>query len=336
MLAQRIIGDIIRGFLPSTKTITSGSHKPPDPIRSSLETCFTSSEGRGVATASPFWEDCDTGHTSVYYVNGKQRGYVSIGNATDVSLAGSLLLKDLQLSSSGDYRVIVLHPNNTQAAAAWSRRVCVLDSVPKPDLSYLCDFSASSVTLNCHVAKARGVEFSWVVDGKFSTAKTQTLSVSLAKVKVGMSFVCSVANIVSRESSGTVRPLCQRSPPTPSGPYCFSLKTVQAVFAGGVGLLVLLLSIIVILCCRRMRDLRKAQEENYEVMLSPKEPQLQNSEHCYLTVPQPEDPTPNRLPPCPGEGQRASPVPKPRTKSPRTRQRPKLTSQCHPLSAPAL
>ncbi|XP_011605785.2 uncharacterized protein [Takifugu rubripes] len=266
----------------------------------------------------------------------RQRGYVSIGNATDVSLAGSLLLKDLQLSSSGDYRVIVLHPNNTQAAAAWSRRVCVLDSVPKPDLSYLCDFSASSVTLNCHVAKARGVEFSWVVDGKFSTAKTQTLSVSLAKVKVGMSFVCSVANIVSRESSGTVRPLCQRSPPTPSGPYCFSLKTVQAVFAGGVGLLVLLLSIIVILCCRRqrrgprgprgegnggeirMRDLRKAQEENYEVMLSPKEPQLQNSEHCYLTVPQPEDPTPNRLPPCPGEGQRASPVPKPRTKSPRT------------------
>lgn len=263
----------------------------------------------------------------------RQRGYVSVGNATDVSLAGSLWLKDLQLSSSGDYRVIVLHPNNTQAAAAWSRRVCVLDSVPKPDLSYLCDFSASSVTLNCHVAKAQGVEFSWVVDGKFSTAKTQTLSVSLAKGKVGMSFVCSAANIVSRESSGTVRPLCQRPLPTPSGPYCFSMKTVQAVFAGGVGLLVLLLTIIVILCCRRqrrgprgegnggeirMRDLRKAQEENYEVMLSPKEPQLQNSEHCYLTVPQPEDPTPNRLPPCPGEGQRVSPVPKPRTKSPQT------------------
>lgn len=262
--------------------------------------------------------------TIVFY---RQQGYVSIGNATDVSLAGSLLLKDLQLSSSGDYRVIVLNPNNTQAVA-WSRRVCVLDSVPKPDLSYLCDFSASSVALNCHVAKAQGVEFSWVVDGKFLTAKTQTLSVSLAKVEVGMSVVCSVANIVSRESSGTVRPLCQRSLPTPSGPYCFSLKTVQAVFAGGVGLLALLLGIIMILCCRRqrrgegyggesrMQDLRNMHEMDDKVMLSPKEPQLQNSEHSYLTVPQPEDPTPNRL--CPEEGQRASPVPKPRTKSPQT------------------
>lgn len=259
----------------------------------------------------------------------RQRGYVSVGNATDVSLVGSLLLKDLQLSSSGDYRVIVLHPNSTRSAAVWSRRVCVLDRVPKPDLSYLCDFSASSVTLNCHVAKAQGVEFSWVVDGKFLTTKTQKLSVSLAKVEAGMSFVCSAANVVSRESSGTVRPLCQRSLPTPSGPYCFSLKTVQAVFAGGVGLFVLLLSIIMILCCQRrrprgegyggetrMRDLRNTQEVDYEVMLSPIEPQLQNLENCYLTIPQPEDPTPNRLSACPEEGQRVSPVPKPRTKSP--------------------
>lgn len=263
----------------------------------------------------------------------REHGYVSIGNATDVSLAGSLWLKDLQLSSSGDYKVIVLHPNNTKPAAVWSRRVCVLDSVPKPHLSYLCDFSASSVTLNCHVAKAQGVEFSWVVDGKFLTTKTRTLSVSLAKVEVGMSVMCSVANLVSRESSGTVRPLCQRSPPTPLGPYCYSLKTVQAVFAGGAGLLVLLLSIIMILCCcrqrqrpqgegyggeTRMRDFRNAQEVDYEVMLSPNEPELQNSEHCYLTVPQPGDPTPNRLPACPKEGQRVSPVPKPRTKSPQT------------------
>lgn len=263
--------------------------------------------------------------TIVFY---RQQGYVSVGNATDVSLVGSLLLKDLQLSSSGEYKVIVLHPNNVQAAA-WSRHVCVLDSVPKPDLSYLCDFSASSVALNCRVAKAQGLAFSWVVDGKFLTTKAQTLSVSLAKVEVGMSFMCSVANAVSRESSGTVRPLCQRSPPTPSGPYCFSLRTVQAVFAGGAGLLLLLLGIIVILCCcrqrrgeryggesREMRDLRNMQEMDREVTLSPKEPQLQNSEHCYLTVPQPEDPTPNRLPACPEEGQRASPVPKPRTKSP--------------------
>lgn len=252
----------------------------------------------------------------------RQRGYVSIGNAIDVSLTGSLSLKDLQLSSSGDYKVFVLHANNTQAAV-WSRRVCVLDNVPKPELSYRCDFSASSVNLNCHLAKTQGVEFSWVADGQFLTTKTQTLSVSLTKVKTGMSFMCSAANLVSRESSSTVKPVCQRSLPTPSDLHCFSLKTVQALFVGGAGLVLLVLTIILILCCRRQRRRPRGagdggeirmRDVDYEIMLSPKEPQLQN----YLTVPQPADATANRLSACPEERQQSSPVPKPRTKSPKT------------------
>lgn len=266
----------------------------------------------------------------------RQGGHVSTGNATDVSLTGSLTLRNLQLSSSGEYRVSVLDSNGLQAAVAWSCHVCVMDKVPKPELSYICDFPTSSVHLSCQVAKTQGVKFSWAVDGKPVTGKTQRLSISLAKVEAGTSFSCSVANAVSAEGSCVLRSVCQRSPLTPLGLYCFSLNTVQAVFAGGAGAVLLLLAVIVTLCCRRnhrrpqgagdrggvrMERVPHGQEpgsnEDYEIMLSSSNPQLQNGERSSL-VPQPEGPTANSLSPHPkdGEGQRPSPVPKPRTKSP--------------------
>lgn len=271
----------------------------------------------------------------------RQLGRVSIGNATDVSVNGSLTLNNLQFSSSGDYQVDVLDRKN-KPVAKWSHRVCVIDRVPKPQLSSVCDFPASTLRLNCHVAETQGVEFSWAIDGKFLTGeKRRELSVSLMKMKAGMSFMCSVANAVSRENSDIVRHACTSSPATQAGNYCFRLQTVQAVFAGGAGLLLLLLIIIITLCCRRqryrpleardgeevrMRNTRTTQEPSsvnpdYETMLSSVKPQGQSSEqHYYSTVPQPEDKPENRLSPHPVAegGERYSPVPKPRTKSPQT------------------
>lgn len=276
--------------------------------------------------------------TIVFY---RQLGRVSVGNATDVSLSGSLMLNNLQFSSSGLYQVDVLDRNN-KPVTKWSRLVCVIDRVPKPQLSSVCDFPASTLRLNCHGAETQGVEFSWAVDGKFLTSeKRQELSVSLTKMKAGMSFMCSVANAVSRENSDIVRHACTTSPATQVNNYCFSLQTVQAVFAGGAGLLLLLLIIIITLCCRRqrhgpleardgeevrMRHARPMQEPSsvnpdYETMLSSVKPQGQSSEQRYYsTVPQPEDEPANRLShhPVAEEGERYSPVPKPRTKSPQT------------------
>lgn len=274
--------------------------------------------------------------TIVFY---RQLGRVSIGNATDVSLNGSLTLNNLQFSSSGDYQVDVLE-RKSKPAAKWSRRVCVIDRVPKPQLSSVCDFPASTLRLNCHVAETQGVEFTWAIDGKFLTSeKRQELNVSLTKMKAGMSFMCSVANAVSRENSDIVRHACTRSPATQVDNYCFRLETVQAVFAGGAGLLLLLLIIIITLCCRRqrhrpleardgeevrMQNARTMQEQSsvnpdYETMLSSVKPQGQSS-HYYSTVPQPEDEPANRLShhPVAEGGERYSPVPKPRTKSPQT------------------
>lgn len=267
--------------------------------------------------------------TLVFY---RQGGLVSVGNTTDVSLTGSLWLRDLQLSSSGEYQVNVLNRNTLVGERVF--RVCVMDRVPRPQLSYRCDLPASSVHLSCDVANPQWVEFSWAIDGNVLTSeKSQKLSVSL-KDKARKSFTCSVANKVSREDSGVVRPVCDGSPPTPPGLYCFSIKTVQAVFVGGAGLVLLLLAIIITLCCRRqrhrphqtgdrreyrMQDARKAQETEYETMLSPETPQPRDPEP-YSAIPQPEDSSENRLS-CQTvakDGQGASPVPKPRTKSPQT------------------
>lgn len=276
--------------------------------------------------------------TIVFY---RQQNLVSVGNATDVSANGSLSLKDLQFSSSGDYQADVLDRKN-KPATSWSRRLCVLARVPKPQLSSVCDFPASTLHLTCHVAQSQGVEFSWALDGKVLTSeKKAKLSVPLAKVKAGGSFMCSVANAVSRENSDIVRHACSSSPATQAGQYCFRLQTVQALFAGGAGVVLLLLAIIITLCCRcqrqklrgardveefRMQKARKVQEPgsgnpDYETMHSPGKPQGQSSEHVYYsTVPQSEDKTANRLldHPVAEVAERSSPVPKPRTKRPQT------------------
>lgn len=260
----------------------------------------------------------------------RQDGRVSTGNATDVSLTGSLSLRNLQLSSSGEYRVSVLD-SNSSAVLTWSCRVRVMDKVPKPELSYSCDFPNSFAHFSCQVAKPQGVEFSWTVDGKPVTGMKQSLSISLAKVKAGTSFMCNVANGVSMEGSCVVQSVCQRSQLMPLGLYSFSLKTVQMVCAGGAGVFLLLLGIIIVLCCRRNHQRLQGAGDRGEIRMEyaphRQEPGSNNDEIVLLSsdpqllnVPQPEGPTASRLSLHPNavEGQRPSPVPKPRTRSPQT------------------
>lgn len=271
----------------------------------------------------------------------RQQGRVSPGNASDLSRNGSLTLRDLRFSSSGEYQVDVLHRDNT-LAVRWSRRLCVQDRVSKPQLTSSCDFPTSTLQLTCQVARTEGVYFSWAIDGQFlPSEKKQKLNVSLAETKAGTSFTCSAANGISQEKSDIVRHTCTTSAAPQAGKYCFGLQTVQATFAGGAFLLLLLLAIIIALCCRRqrhrspgakdreafrMRNARNVREAgsvspDYETMLPPAGPQGQNGEQdYYLPVPQPQDKPADRPSnhPAAEEGKRYSPVPKPRTKTPQT------------------
>uniref|UniRef100_A0A8D3A5Y0 Ig-like domain-containing protein n=1 Tax=Scophthalmus maximus TaxID=52904 RepID=A0A8D3A5Y0_SCOMX len=184
----------------------------------------------------------------------RKQGKVLVGKTEDISATGSLLLRSLQFSSAGAYQAHVLHPNGT-VAKTWSRRLCVMDKVPKPQLSYVCDFKSSAVKLNCKVAEPQGLVFSWTLDERTLTSETkQTLSISLAQLKGERSFTCSVADRVSKEKSDTLRPTCKRPSPSPPPLLCFPSKTVVAAAAGGVSLILLLLVITVTLCCCHRRN----------------------------------------------------------------------------------
>ncbi|XP_010775158.1 T-lymphocyte surface antigen Ly-9-like [Notothenia coriiceps] len=270
-----------------------------------------------------------------------QQSRVSHGKAEDISKTGSLFLKNLQFSSAGIYRADVVNPNRT-LAKTWHGSLCVMDKVSKPQLTYICDKS-SAVILNCNVANPQGLTFSWTVfmDDKTLSETKQTLSISLAQQKVVRSFTCSVANKVSEEKSDTVRPYCESPPP----PSLFGLKSqilVLAVLAGGPGLILLLLVIIITLCCRYRRiktQMRRRDQEGlrmpslnklesnfssvYETMHqtedAPTVSQTSLPKYCCENVTQPEARTENKPAQlsADAEGQKPSPVPKPRTKGPK-------------------
>ncbi|XP_042352493.1 T-cell surface antigen CD2-like [Plectropomus leopardus] len=277
--------------------------------------------------------------TIIFY---RERGRVSVGKSEDISATGSLFLKNIQTSSAGIYQVNVLHPNGT-LAKAWTGRVCIMDKVSKPQVTYICDPKTGAVNLNCQVAKPQGLLFSWTLDEKTLTSETrQTLSISLAQLKGDKRFTCSVANKVSKEKSDTVRPAC-KSPPPPAL-LCFPFKIVVAVLAGGAGLILLFLTIIIALCCcHRRNKIQMGHRDKGELRmlsLSKREPDSISPEYetmhptedstppcamsspraCYESVAQPEAQTESRPAQlsAAAEGQEPSPVPKPRTKAPQT------------------
>lgn len=279
-------------------------------------------------------------NTIIFY---RQQGSVNIGKQMDISPAGSLLLKKLQFSSAGVYLANVLNPNGT-LAKSWTGRLCMMQKVLKPKLTYDCNFKSSAVNLNCQVANTQGLLFSWALDEKTLPSETkQQLSISLGQLKDYTTFTCMVANRVSKEKSDTVRPVCKS--PTPPAPalLCFPSKSVLAVLAGGAGLILLLVAIIIALCCCRRRSkgqMRTGEKGGLRMLsLSKRDPDSVSPEYetmhptsdspplspeptpraCYESVSQPEAQTENRPPAqlsTAAEGQQASPVPKPRTKSP--------------------
>uniref|UniRef100_UPI0037E86065 T-cell surface antigen CD2-like n=1 Tax=Semicossyphus pulcher TaxID=241346 RepID=UPI0037E86065 len=274
----------------------------------------------------------------------RQQGRVSVGKSGDVSSTGSLSLKNLQPSSAGTYQANLLHPNGT-FIKTWSSRLCLMDKVSKPKLTYSCDFKSSSVKLNCEVAKPQGWVFSWTLDDKTLPSESrQALSFSLAQLKGERSFTCSVENKVSKERSDTVRPSCKTPAPSQATQFCFKPSTIVAVLAGAVCLILVLLTMVIALCCckkrnnaqmrtkgagdLRMLSLNKQEPDSispeYETMHpsedSPPPSPEPSARECYKNVSQPEAQTENRLPqlPAEAEGLKPSPVPKPRMKSPQT------------------
>ncbi|XP_028287373.1 uncharacterized protein LOC114452319 [Parambassis ranga] len=277
-------------------------------------------------------------NTIVFY---RQQGRVNVGKPEDVSPAGSLMLKNIKPSSAGTYQATVLHSLNNTLAKTWTGRLCIMDKVSKPQLSYACDFESNAVNLNCLITKAEGLVFSWTLDSKTITGETrQTLSVS-TEAKGQRTFMCSAANEVSKEYSNAVSPVCKG--PTPPPVLCFTTRTVMIVVPAVIALICLLLVTVIALCCRyksvktqmRLRDIRDVRmvslNKQESVSISPEYETMHATEDLLPPCPQPSpralyisqnvsqpgDQTENLLPELSAAagGQQPSPVPKPRTKN---------------------
>lgn len=270
-----------------------------------------------------YWTHNDT------VVFSRQQGRVTVGKAEDITQTGSLLLKNLQFSGAGTYQVQIRHPSNS-TAEKWSGRLCVMDKLPKPQLTYVCDFKSNAVNLNCNVINPEGLVISWTLGKK---TLPSTLSMSLAQLK-DENFMCSVENKASKENSNVVHPTCKGSSPSSPKLYCFTFKTVGAVLAGGGGLILLLLIVIIILCCLHKRTKTQMRRTNKMKLtsvnkplsgsISPDHETMHATEEypcpspkpspraCYKNDSQLEDQTAQLS--TAAEEQKPSPVPKPRTK----------------------
>ncbi|XP_061532832.1 uncharacterized protein LOC133402752 [Phycodurus eques] len=270
----------------------------------------------------------------------REQTRVSVGKQEDVSQTGSLLLKNLNLSSGGWYQATVRHPNRT-LVTLWTSRLCTMDKVSQPRLSYFCDLKIGFVNLSCHVANPQDLSFSWTVDDiNLLGATKQTLNVSLDKEK---NFACRVKNRFSTERSDTVRPVCKNPPPTSPATtpvlLCFTSKTIIAVLGGGAAVFLLLLVILAMLCQRQGRgksDMCVSGKGDLR-MVSVKQQRPERSSPDYETMnpadfptsafPEPLSRTCHTSASTPSESlpqlhqaaaREPSPVPKPRTKNPQT------------------
>ncbi|XP_019748982.1 uncharacterized protein LOC109529906 [Hippocampus comes] len=264
----------------------------------------------------------------------REQTRVSVGKPEDVSKTGSLLLKNLKLSSGGWYQVTVRHPNRT-LVTMWTGRLCAMDKVSQPRLGYICDLRTGFVNLSCDVANPHESFFSWTVDDvNLLGATKQTLNVSLDREK---SFACRVRNRFSAERSDAVRPACKTpaaTAATPSTLFCFTPKTIIAALAGVAALFLALLVVVAASCrrCGRKKTRKRVLGKGDLGMVSVRQQRSELNSPEYETMSPADVPTSAFPEPLPRTRQSSenlvqleqaaakdpSPVPKPRTKNPQT------------------
>ncbi|XP_056138050.1 T-cell surface antigen CD2-like [Lampris incognitus] len=258
-----------------------------------------------------------------------QTGRVSVGKPADITSDGSLQLKKLKFSDAGLYNANVLNKNGT-SVKRWTGHVCVLETVEKPQVQFVCNSKDNVVTVTCNVPSGpQNVVFSWMLNEKALTSDMEkTLSISLAQLKGDNIFRCAVANQVSKEMSDSVRLTCKSSEPASPALFCFKRKTVVVTLAGGGCVIILLLVIIAVSCSHRRRynTLTSLKDKQEFRMVSPTRPKHSDSiSPEYETMhPMEDSPTPNPDPSnrtytvAGATAIEQSPVPKPRMKTPQT------------------
>lgn len=81
------------------------------------------------------------------------------------------------------------------------------DKVPKPTVTFACPQKSSLFTFNCTVTTNQTMTFKWRLNNNIVEGKTEQ-TISLDRLKGVESLTCSAVNNVSRETSDSIKPVC--------------------------------------------------------------------------------------------------------------------------------
>ncbi|XP_056157922.1 uncharacterized protein LOC130133205, partial [Lampris incognitus] len=202
-------------------------------------------------------------------------------NLGEVDKTGSLLLRNVMKDSKGQYDVEV-HDDGGILRTKQHFNLCVLDKVPKPELTPTC--STSQVTFKC-VVKTPGLNFTWTENGKdIPNENKETLTRTLKQQAKNSPYTCIVSNNAHSEKSRDVQPNCVQETPDsvfPSHLFGFEFWTMVGILTGGGSLVILLIVITIVCCHRRKNRATKQLEEEGELRLQwTNQQEQQQTCHC--------------------------------------------------------
>ncbi|XP_068165612.1 T-cell surface antigen CD2 isoform X2 [Antennarius striatus] len=256
---------------------------------------------------------------------------MGIDQARGVTGNGSLKLLDLDQSKAGTYRPQVYHDGRLVGPLR-PFSLCVLDSVPEPQVRFRCQ--PSSVRFTCSVEQqGEELSFEWLQNDKvLENVTNQMLPERTSRQVEHDSVRCRVSNRVSTRTSPPVQQNCTREDHS-----LLSDMTIWILVGVGGGVALLLL-VVVIACCLWKRRRRSQQvKEEEELRLGWTHPHRHPHHHHHQQQPAGHTgPRPHR-----GRQQRSHPRPRgpaggpqPSPRRPSQGSRPLRKSSEHPPPLP--
>ncbi|KAK3529478.1 hypothetical protein QTP70_031723, partial [Hemibagrus guttatus] len=172
--------------------------------------------------------------------------------------SNDLDLQHVKLSDSGTYTVEVFDGKGANIKS-YTETVCVYVKVPKPRVNVTCQDEKIYVT--CEVEDSKDLSFSWSKNGKDIKEKEKVLIVKADKSK----YTCTAKNPVHNNASDQVKAACNMSQDTLFG---FDFTLMVGILAGGGGLVLALIILLVSLACRSCKRREKHQRDEEEFRLN--------------------------------------------------------------------
>ncbi|XP_053094773.1 SLAM family member 7-like isoform X2 [Pangasianodon hypophthalmus] len=163
-----------------------------------------------------------------------------------------LELQPVKLSDSGTYSVEVFDVNGNRIKSH-SESVCVYAKVPKPRVNITCQ--DEKVDLRCDVEGGKNISFSWYKNGK---DLKKTVLNFLANIEENKSnYTCTAQNPAHNSTSDPVEETCFKSATL----FGFDLWIMVGLVAGGGGLVLVLITVLVTVACRACKRREKQQRD---------------------------------------------------------------------------